>query len=417
MKEKLERINTPVRVITDTTRRCNLACWYCHSTSGPQYKGPELSGRDVGNILRAAETSRIFDVTLTGGEPTLWPGLREAVAASKDTDFTSLQLITNATHINKNRLRTLQEGKLARICVSLDGLEGMHDRNRGKGMFDRTIKGIENLRSVVDNITVISVLDNTNYNKWPELTHKLIDMGVKQHHLAPVCFAGNAMDGYQGLNEDQFSSVRTQVHGLQSYLPENFTLRFNDILVGGPDNRTMSLQSFTEGYKGWHVVVRPDGKVNMSVQAWGRSWRENETIGNIHEEGLEKILAVTNQERQQFVTSRFSGEEEKRRKFHLGASPEGILYDRQTVQDQDAPYRGPAQAPLKQRDDPSRKLDVIFAMPPHDIQPLLNKVASEPTKFRLREEDGFGIIFDTNTFDITLLQQNEIAPFKNTINS
>src|SRR3989339_155483 len=105
----LERVGNPVRIIADTTRKCNLNCWYCHSTSGPFYKGPELEGKDLVNIYDASEKAKVF------------------------------------------------------------------------------------------NITVISVLDRTNFDRWPELTQALIGMGINQHHLSPVCFAGGAMEVYKGL--------------------------------------------------------------------------------------------------------------------------------------------------------------------------------------------------------------------------
>ena len=239
----------PVRVIADVTRRCNLSCWYCHSSSGPSYKGPELTSEDVRNIYQAAETRQVFDISLTGGEPTMWPVLAEAMEQSRTLVYPALLLITNATALSEQKLEILKRGNLKRVCVSLDGESEVHDTNRGRGTFERTLGGILALREIVDDVTVISVLDKSNCDKWWILTERLARMGVSQQHLAPVSFAGGAMSDYRGLTKDQFALVRRKVEEVKKELPAGFILRFNDILVNGPEGDTISLHSFTEGVK------------------------------------------------------------------------------------------------------------------------------------------------------------------------
>src|SRR5450755_1828978 len=187
---------TPVRIVVDVTRRCNLSCYYCHSASGPTYRGPAIAGSRIGSILDAAERLGVFEVTITGGEPLMWDGLADLAEASKNLNFTSLQLITNATLVTDRMLDLLSSTKFRRICVSIDGPEDLHDAVRGPGRFAKTMEGIARLRRVVDNLTAITVVDRRNYIRWPELTQILLGAGVKQHHLTPVCFAGHAMEQY-----------------------------------------------------------------------------------------------------------------------------------------------------------------------------------------------------------------------------
>lgn len=401
----------PVRLILDTTRRCNLHCWYCHSTSGPDYKGPELSGDDAAHLFAAAEELKIFDITLTGGETLLWRGLEQAMNASSALDYPALQLITNATVVTKQRLEWLHQSNVQRICVSLDGLEDVHTVNRGAGQYAATLRGIQELREAVDNMTVISVIDQTNYDRWPELTEALIRLGVKQHHLAPVCFAGEAMSAYKGLTPDQFVAVRARIDQLQAQLPAGFILRFNDILIHGMNQRTMSLQSFTEGFKGWHTVVRPTGAVNMSVRAWGRSWRNNEALGNIKQQSLVEIVHATAQERAQLVRNRFSLETERQRKFHLHAPNDLIAADMQAVQTVEA-------GELMSGDDGDSSgseqlhggiisqqwLDTPLC---EDLVKLQQQILQEPSRYRLRQELDFDLLFDRVTFDVTVLNEQE----------
>lgn len=406
----LERVGNPIRVIADTTRRCNLSCWYCHSTSGPSYKGPELDGNDIRNIYEASEKAKVFDITLTGGEPTLWKGLVDAMDASKDLDHPALQLITNATVLSEARLQTLKRGKLRRILVSLDGVKETHDINRGENSFDRTIRGIQALREVVDNITVISVVDNSNFDRWPELTRVLIDMGIKQHHLSPVCFAGGAMEAYRGLTDEQFTLVRKTVDQIAPTLPHDFDLIFNDILINKSETRSLSTNLFGERYKGWHFVVRPDGKVNVAVRAWGRSWRENETLGNLKEEPLTTIMDRTAELRRVIVNERFEPEEEKRRKFHLNdpSNPQ-IELDKLDVSLVES---GSAKLIYENSHEPIRdgaNYEEVFYLNLSDSpKKIAEMLASNSKRYRLRKEDGFGFLFDRQSFNITMLRQDEL---------
>lgn len=409
---KLERVGDPIRIIADTTRRCNLDCWYCHSASGPFYKGPELTGEDIVDIYNAAEKSGVFDVTITGGEPLMWNGLNEAMAASQDLEYPAVQLITNATVLTEKRLQTLKNGKLSRICVSLDGRKKTHEANRGKNTYERTLRGIQSLRKVVDNITVISVIDNTNFEEWPELTGDLIEMGAKQHHLAPVCFAGNAMEEFKGLTGDQFDLVRTTVNSLQTQLPESFILRFNDILINGPEGHTISLSAFTEGFKGWHLVVKPNGDVKTAVKAWGRSWRDNETIGNIRNENLTQIITQTGTKRDSIARNKFALEEERKRKFHLGSiSQQEIQKDVERVkltESGEMPLLNPEAKPKREATEVS-DYEPIFYLPfPGSLAEVANLIKNQPGRYRVRSESEFGFLFDRTTFNITLFRPEDL---------
>lgn len=407
----LERVTDPVRMTVDTTRRCNLNCSYCHSTSGLSYKGPELTGLDIQNIFEGAEKSKTFDVTLTGGETVLWKGLENAMSASKDLDFPALQLITNATVLNEKRLSILKSGNLKRILVSLDGPQEIHERNRGQNTFERTVKGIEALREVVDNVTVISVIDKTNFDRWQGLTSRLIDMGVKQHHLCPVCFAGRAMEIYEGLTEEQFGDVRSQVDRIVPTLPDNFKLVFNDILIALPPVRSLPITGFVERYKGWHFVIRPDGEVDILVKAWGRSWRENEVLGNIKYEKLIDLIDRTKDQRKMVAMSQFERSEELRRKYHfMKPDRNEIEKDRADVRAVEKGLSEPVYLSLKNKKEVNldNQDDIFLLSLPTEFSEIQKMIQSDPQRYRLRKEKDFGFLFDRETFNLTLLTNEDI---------
>lgn len=390
--------STPLRVLLDTTRRCQLNCWYCHSSSGPDYRGPVLDGEAIPELFDAVERLRVLEVTITGGEPTLWSGLVSALGDSHRLEFTSLQLITNALTLTPAVLRAIEASNLSRICVSLDGVAEVHDANRGAGSRAKTLRGIRDLRTVNGNITVISVLDATNHDRWPELTGELIELGVSQHHLAPVCFAGHAMNEYRGLSAEQFNQIATRTEQMSAELPPGFILRFNDTLLRAPRSRTMALSQMTETWKGWHVVVRPDGDVRTAVRAWGRSWRANETHGNIGHDRLESVLGP----RAQAIPA-FSRAEEVARKFHLGATDPLILTDITQVAVAESAHVEVADGQFA-----TVQGSVVAPDLGVDIAVLGAAVRAKPEAYRLRQEAGFVLLFDTRSHEISILAQGEV---------
>ncbi|WP_169814233.1 radical SAM protein [Nocardia mexicana] len=380
----------------DTTRRCQLECWYCHSSSGPDYRGPTLDPGLIPEIFDTADRLRVFDIGVTGGEPTMWPGLLPLLEHSRRLQFAALHLITNGLSTPPNVLAAIESANLSRICVSLDGVADVHDRNRGAGMFEQTMRGIRELRRVNDNVTVISVIDGTNHMRWLELTEQLAELGVAQHHLTPVCFAGHAMGDYHGLSADQFAEVHSAVLHKPNQLP-GITVRFNDTLVYPPAARTMAIHQFTEIWKGWMRIVRPDGDVRTVMRAWGRSWRADETTGNLSDLQLSEIL--TSRAR---TAAPFTRPEEVARKFHLGADAPMILADLDDI------------CAVEKRDRPLHPAITGRAIPAPQplgttLDDLTRALRSTPDRYRLRREDGFTMVFDTVSHDLVLLEAHEAA--------
>ncbi|MDP3900175.1 MAG: radical SAM protein [bacterium] len=402
-------ISTIARVIIDVTRRCNLSCWYCHSTSGPEYRGPEIDVTRIPNIFDTAEQLKVFEITITGGEPILWRGLPLLMENSHRLEFTKLQIITNATLISTEIVKILRRANLSRICVSLDGVEHLHAKNRGKGMYEQTIAGIQRLREVVDNITVISVLDNLNCSYWSELTEVLIKAGVKQHHLAPVCFSGNAMERYRGLSQQQFAEVREQVEAISRSLPDGYLVAFNDSLVNGLRSRYMTLQIFTEQFKGWHIVIRPTGQVNTSVNGWGRSWRAVAMIGDINQAPLSQLIQGYSATINEALRTQFSHSEEIRRKFHVSATQEDVLSDITDVRCTETGFGTDTCDAQISRQADEIVLPAALGINLDDLKIL---IAANPDRYRLRREDGFWLLFDTTTFNVCILNNQEILEVK-----
>jgi hypothetical protein len=209
------------------------------------------------------------------------------------------------------------------------------------------------------------------------------------------------MRDYRGLSEQQFRDVRATAETMSTQLPDGFTLRFNDTLIQPPRTRTMSLYQMSETWKGWHVVIRPDGAVRTSVRAWGRTWRTDETFGNINTEPLGESIESRP------ATAPFARAEELARKFHLHTNAPLILRDLHDVANAEAGNPVPCVADAGS--DTVASVPAAAADLGADIAGLAARIRAHPGRYRVREEDGFALLFDTRSHDVCLLTDAEFT--------
>ena len=129
------------------TDRCNFRCVYCMPEEGMQWLKREtiLAFDEIERVTRIAVSLGVDEVRLTGGEPTLRPGLPDLVARLAPLPLKSLSLTTNG-FLLKQQAQPLAQAGLKRINVSLDTLQ--HDRfhqiARRRGL-DEVLAGLEEL--------------------------------------------------------------------------------------------------------------------------------------------------------------------------------------------------------------------------------------------------------------------------------
>src|SRR5499427_7406125 len=129
------------------TDRCNFRCVYCMPEEGMQWlkRDTILSFEEIEQVARIGVDLGIEEIRLTGGEPTLRPGLPDLVERLSRLPLRSLSLTTNG-FLLRSMARPLAEAGLKRINVSLDTLQ--HDRfhqvARRRGL-DEVLAGLETL--------------------------------------------------------------------------------------------------------------------------------------------------------------------------------------------------------------------------------------------------------------------------------
>lgn len=130
--------------------RCNQSCLHCHVNAGPN-RSEMMDDATLALIPRVLAARGIGTLDLTGGAPELHPGFRDLVVAARALgvrviDRCNLTILFEpeqddlAEFLAENRVEVVA----SLPCYSLDNV----DRQRGKGVFDKSIAGLQRLNAL-----------------------------------------------------------------------------------------------------------------------------------------------------------------------------------------------------------------------------------------------------------------------------
>jgi radical SAM/Cys-rich protein len=153
----LERIAFPAIERTELTTlqvnvgyRCNQSCVHCHVAAGPN-RTEEMDRETIELVLRVLERRRIRTLDITGGAPELNRHFRHLVAAARDLgvhvmDRCNLTILEQPGQEDLADFLAAQQVEVVASmpCYLADNVE----KQRGKGVFDGSIRGLKRLNAV-----------------------------------------------------------------------------------------------------------------------------------------------------------------------------------------------------------------------------------------------------------------------------
>jgi radical SAM protein with 4Fe4S-binding SPASM domain len=139
------RVKRPV-VVWNMTGRCNLHCLHCYASASDRPFLNELTTAQGKDLLAQLAAFQVPSVLFSGGEPLTRPDVFELAAHARGLGLRTV-LSTNGTLIDRAAARQIREAGFSYVGVSLDGLEGTHDRIRGQqGAFQASLQALRHLR-------------------------------------------------------------------------------------------------------------------------------------------------------------------------------------------------------------------------------------------------------------------------------
>jgi radical SAM/Cys-rich protein len=130
--------------------RCNQSCVHCHVNAGPN-RSEEMDGATIDLVLSFLERRGIATLDVTGGAPELNRHFRRLVQAARDMgvrvmDRCNLTILEVPGQEDLAQFLAAQQVEIVASmpCYLLDNV----DRQRGKGVFEGSIRGLKRLNAL-----------------------------------------------------------------------------------------------------------------------------------------------------------------------------------------------------------------------------------------------------------------------------
>jgi len=130
--------------------RCNQSCLHCHVNAGPT-RTEVMSRETVTDVLAFLGVAGVKRLDLTGGAPELNPHFRELVSRARELGVHVMDRcnLTVLEEPGQEDLAAFLAAHEVEIVASLPCyLEDNVDRQRGKGVFERSVRGLRTLNAL-----------------------------------------------------------------------------------------------------------------------------------------------------------------------------------------------------------------------------------------------------------------------------
>ncbi|HEY5868144.1 MAG TPA: radical SAM protein [Candidatus Tectomicrobia bacterium] len=221
------------------TRRCNLRCLHCYSSSSPV----ETEMLKV-ELLCAAVSDAVAEgynwVSLSGGEPLLYPALEQLLAHAKAAGM-GTAVVSNGMLLSPRRLDRL--APVLDLCVlSIDGIPASHNHMRGSTRaFELMASHLTLLRERRVRFGFLFTLTQHNLHELPWVIDFALTQGASLLQVHPLEAAGAATQHLVGSVPDKVEAayawaLREQMYKtLGERLPMQIDLVYSKFVQNHPE--------------------------------------------------------------------------------------------------------------------------------------------------------------------------------------
>ena len=181
----------PRWIAWEITRRCNLDCVHCRSTSGADAFDSSFDTAQAKQLLDEIASLSSPVIVLSGGEPLLRPDLFEIARHGTGIGL-RMCIATNGVLVTDTICEEMNAADIKMVSLSLDGADAeMHDGfRRQQGAFDATIRAAERLRSHGIEFLVNSSFTKRNQDQIPAVMRLAKKIGAKAWYMFMIVPTG-----------------------------------------------------------------------------------------------------------------------------------------------------------------------------------------------------------------------------------
>ncbi|HQJ61571.1 MAG TPA: radical SAM protein, partial [bacterium] len=192
--KKVRKLNF---IFFELTQKCNLSCVHCGSDCNKDNNSADLPADVILKTLidvKKKYDSHNITIVLSGGEPTIYPGVWDLGKKIIDLEF-PWGMVTNGLSWDEKTIKKAKESRMHSVTVSIDGLEENHNWFRGNPKSFRKAKNALKMILETPEIykkDVVTVINRRNLNELDDIYEMLKKMGLKRWRLTGVDPIGRA---------------------------------------------------------------------------------------------------------------------------------------------------------------------------------------------------------------------------------
>jgi len=259
----------PFVLMLEPLYTCNLACIGC---SVERHTGKLADRLPVETCLKAVEECGAPSVSICGGEPTLYPELKELVDGIIERKR-HIYLCTNGLVLDSKVFGKVAPHKRLTINVHLDGMRKTHDEVCAReGVFDKAVEMIREAKRLGYHVmTNTTVFKHTPIEEIEELCAFVTSLGVDGLLLSPGYH-------YESVKEDIFltrQEIRKKfrrVVELAKHYPVNSTPMYLEFAAGDREYDCSPWSTVTFTPLGWKGPCYLIGE--KFTQDWSEFWNK-----------------------------------------------------------------------------------------------------------------------------------------------
>jgi len=186
----------PKWIAWEITRRCNLKCIHCRSSSDLEVKEhPDFSKEEAFRILDDIANFAKPVIVLSGGEPLLRDDVFEIADYGTKKGF-RMCLATNGTLVNDELCKKIKDSNIRIVSLSLDGSsEQVHDNFRNQaGAFKGTINAAKLFKKHGIEFIINSSFTKRNQEEIPKVYKLAKEIGASAWYLFMIVPTGRGED-------------------------------------------------------------------------------------------------------------------------------------------------------------------------------------------------------------------------------
>jgi MoaA/NifB/PqqE/SkfB family radical SAM enzyme len=278
------------------TRRCNLECLHCYSSSSPR-AGGSLPAETLFAALDGLAGQGYTWASFSGGEPLVYPRLPEVLGHARQVGLRT-GVVTNGILLSSRRLDAIAP-VTDLLVISLDGRPETHDRMRNSPhAFDRMARHVGELHRRDIAFGFLFTLTQHNLDELPWVVEFAANVGASALQVHPLDAFGHAATRLPGKTPDATEGAfawRLVEHvraRLGDRLAVQLDLLHTDLLTQHPGRFFLDDPAASAGLplsaRLSPLVIEPDGWVVPLQFGFPRHY----ALGNLHRQSLDDVLAT-----------------------------------------------------------------------------------------------------------------------------